>query len=77
MSSQKWLPVAITLNQTHAGHASQSAFAHGRRTTAAITTPTMSASQLWRLGIAAGIAVAFVAGGVVYGPARLRRARLA
>ena len=28
MSSQKWLPVAITANQTHAGQSSQSAFAH-------------------------------------------------
>ncbi|HVM68241.1 MAG TPA: phosphatase PAP2 family protein [Gaiellaceae bacterium] len=33
-------------------------------------------NHFW-LDIAAGIAVAFVAGGVVYGPARLRRARLA
>ena len=53
MSSQKWLPVAMTLNQTQAGQASQSAFAHGRRTTSAIVTPTISASAECRLGIAA------------------------
>ena len=53
MSSQKWLPVAMTLNQTQAGQASQSAFAQGRRTTSAIVTPTISASAEWRLGIAA------------------------
>ena len=53
MSSQKWLPVAITLNQTQAAHASQSAFAQRDRTTSAIMTPTISASQEWRLGIAA------------------------
>ena len=52
-SSQKWLPVAITANQTHAGQASQIAFAHERRTTVAITTPTISASAECRLGIAA------------------------
>ncbi len=52
-SSQKWLPVAITANQTHAGQASQNAFAHDLRTTVAITTPTISASAECRLGIAA------------------------
>jgi len=41
------------VNQTHAGHASQSAFQCARRTIAAITTPTISASAEWRLGIAA------------------------
>ena len=53
MSSQKWLPVAITLNQTQPGQASQSAFAQRRRTTSAIVTPTISASAECRLGIAA------------------------
>src|SRR5687768_3515112 len=53
MSSQKWLPVAITLNQTQAGQASQSAFVHVCFTAAAITSPTISASAEWRLGIAA------------------------
>ena len=31
MSSQKWFPVAITVNQTQAGQASQSTFAQRRR----------------------------------------------
>ncbi len=53
MSSQKWLPVAITLTQTQTGQASQSAFAQRERTASAITTPTMSASAECRLGIAA------------------------
>ena len=32
-SSQKWLPVAITANQTQAGQSAQSAFAHQLRQT--------------------------------------------
>ena len=52
-SSQKWLPVAITANQTQAGHAAQIAFAHQRRQTEKRTTPTISASAACRLGIAA------------------------
>ena len=53
MSSQKWLPVAITANQTHGAQASHSTFAQRRRTTVAMTTLTMSASSACRLGIAA------------------------
>ena len=52
-SSQKWLPVAITANQTHGAQASQSTFAHRRRTTVAMTTLTIVASSACRLGIAA------------------------
>ncbi len=53
MSSQKWLPVAITANQTQGDQASQSTFAQRRRTTVAITTLTIRASSACRLGIAA------------------------
>src|SRR5262245_43350785 len=53
MSSQKWLPVAITANQTHAGQASHSAFDHQCRQTNAIVIPTMSASAECSDGIAA------------------------
>ena len=53
MSSQKWLPVAITANQTHGAHASHSTFAQRRRTSVAMTTLTISASSACRLGIAA------------------------
>src|SRR5882724_7542203 len=52
-SSQKWLPVAITANQTHAGHSNQTAFQTGRLTTDARITPTINASAACRLGIAA------------------------
>ena len=52
-SSQKWLPVAITANQTQAGQAAQKAFAHQLRQTEKRTTPTISASAACRLGIAA------------------------
>ena len=52
-SSQKWLPVAITLNQTQAGQSSQSTFATLLRQTEASTIPTISASAACRLGIAA------------------------
>jgi len=52
-SSQKWLPVAMTANQTHAGQTTHSAFAHQLRQTEKRTTPTISASAAWRLGIAA------------------------
>ena len=52
-SSQKWLPVAMTENQTHTGQSAQKSFAHQRRQTNASTTPTISASAAWRLGIAA------------------------
>ena len=53
MSSQKWLPVAITANQTHGAQASHSTFAQRRRTSVAMTTLTISASSACRLGIAA------------------------
>ena len=53
MSSQKWLPVAITANQTQAGQASQSSLNGQRRTISAIAMPTISASAACRLGIAA------------------------
>ena len=52
-SSQKWLPVAITANQTHAGQRIQTAFQTGRLTTDARMTPAISASAACRLGIAA------------------------
>ena len=61
MSSQKWLPVAITANQTQAGHSSQNAFAHQCRQTSAIEMPTISASAACRLGIAAyGFAASWI-----------------
>ena len=53
MSSQKWLPVAITQNQTQSGQSSQSAFAHFERTMKKSPTPMISESAAWRLGIAA------------------------
>ena len=43
----------MTANATHAGHASQSAFAIRERTSPNMTTPTMKASMACRLGIAA------------------------
>ena len=52
-SSQKWLPVAITLNQTQAGQSSQSTLATLLRQTEESTSPTISASAACRLGIAA------------------------
>src|SRR5215470_14350499 len=52
-SSQKWLAVAMTENQTQAGHRSQTTFHGQRRTTEARTTPTISASAACKLGIAA------------------------
>src|SRR5213592_5269577 len=52
-SSQKWLPVAMTENQTQSGQSAQTAFANQLRQTAKRTTPTISASAAWRLGIAA------------------------
>src|SRR5919204_2460610 len=52
-SSQKWLPVAMTANQTQDGHSAQIAFANQFRQTAKSTTPTISASAACRLGIAA------------------------
>src|SRR5918995_5411593 len=62
MSSQKWLAVAITVNQTQTGQASHSTFPGRQRTTEAITTPTMSASAAWSEGIAAyGFAAAAIA----------------
>ena len=61
MSSQKWLPVAITANQTQAGQSSHSAFAHQCRQTSAIEIPTISASAACRLGIAAyGFAASWI-----------------
>ena len=53
MSSQKWFPVAITANQTHAGQSSQRVFDHHRRHTRNMLRPTISASAACRLGIAA------------------------
>ena len=53
MSSQKWLPVAITEIQTQTGQASQIAFMIHDRTKTASAIPTISASAEWRLGIAA------------------------
>src|SRR5262245_1590378 len=52
-SSQKWLPVPITANETQAGQISHRALATRERQTEAITRPTISASIAWRLGIAA------------------------
>src|SRR3954464_7669915 len=52
-SSQKWFPVAMTENQTQSGQSAQTAFANQLRQTAKRTTPTISASAAWRLGIAA------------------------
>src|SRR5436309_2052563 len=43
-SSQKWLPVAMTANQTHAGQTAQKAFAHRLRQTPNRMIPTISAS---------------------------------
>src|SRR5262249_61836528 len=53
MSSQKWLPVASTENQTARGQSSQTALTGRDRTRSARPTPTISASAEWRLGIAA------------------------
>src|SRR5262249_8734739 len=44
MSSQKWLPVAITQNQTQSGQISHSAFAHLERTMKNSPTPMISES---------------------------------
>ena len=44
MSSQKWFAVAMTENQTHAGHASQTALVQRLVTMSAMLMPTMSAS---------------------------------
>src|SRR2546430_7354988 len=52
-SSQKWFPVAMTENQTQSGQSAQTAFANQLGQTAKRTTPTISASAAWRLGIAA------------------------
>src|SRR5919198_2671599 len=52
-SSQKWLPVAMTANQTQEGHNAQTALANQLRQTAKRTTPTISASAACRLGMAA------------------------
>ena len=53
MSSQKWLAVAMTANQTQAGQRSQSALAQRGRTRPAIEMPMISASAPCRLGMAA------------------------
>src|SRR6188472_3869720 len=53
MSSQKWLPVAITANQTHAGQSSQTVLDHQCLQTSAIVIPTISASAECSDGIAA------------------------
>ena len=53
MSSQKWLPVAITENHTQSGHISHRAFAHLARTIRNRPTPMISESAACRLGIAA------------------------
>src|SRR2546423_10462559 len=52
-SSQKWLPVAMTENQTQAGQSAQTILANQFLHTAARTTPTIRASAACRLGIAA------------------------
>ena len=52
-SSQKWLPVAITANQTQTGHSRNRIFKAQWRVTEASTTPTISASAACRLGMAA------------------------
>ena len=43
-SSQKWLPVAITANQTQAGQSAQNAFAHQCLQTRRARSPTISES---------------------------------
>src|SRR3954454_2010085 len=53
MSSQKWLPVDMTENQTHAGQSAQISFDHQCRQTTTIVIPTISASAEWSDGIAA------------------------
>ena len=56
----------MTQNQTQAGQTAQSAFAHQCRETANRTTPTISASAAWRLGIAAyGLAASWTSPSVV------------
>src|SRR5712691_5156542 len=58
-SSQKWLPVAITENQTQAGQRAQNALKYHRLHAPKRLTPTTRASAAWRLGIAAnGFAIA-------------------
>src|SRR5882724_9327093 len=52
-SSQKWLAVASTQNQTQAGHIAQRAFDHQWREARKRTTATIRASAACRLGIAA------------------------
>src|SRR5260370_3360895 len=52
-SSQKWLAVASTQNQTQAGQSAQIAFDHQLRDTRKRKIPTISASAAWRLGNAA------------------------
>src|SRR5215210_2202862 len=53
MSSQKWLPVAMTETHTQTGQSSQRALRIRGRTRAASVIPTIRASAEWRLGIAA------------------------
>src|SRR4051812_42386623 len=53
MSSQKWLPVDMTENQTQAGHSAQISFDHQCRQTITIVMPTMSASAECSDGMAA------------------------
>src|SRR6266581_644588 len=52
-SSQKWLAVASTQNQTHAGQSAQIAFVERWRLARKRKIPTIKASAAWRLGIAA------------------------
>ena len=52
-SSQKWLAVAITANQTQAGQSSHKILKYQCLTMKASVTPTISASAACRLGIAA------------------------
>src|SRR3954466_4447097 len=52
-SSQKWFAVAMTQNQTHAGHSAQSTFAGRLFEARKRKMPTISASAACRLGIAA------------------------
>src|SRR3954451_2749822 len=53
ISSQKWLPVAITTIQTQTGHSSHMIFAGSDFTCVARTMPTISESAACRLGTAA------------------------
>ena len=53
MSSQKWLPVAMTENQTHVGQSVQRIAAQRLLTSVAMAKPMISASAACTLGMAA------------------------